>query len=475
MKHFQNKLKASLRGESPRATLKAKLGSLKTKLFATGLVTALVVLLGSGTAGAWGPVRSTFTMKHPAHYITFNSIIDDPTWGDERGFTLIKDVTNIASDKQNTGETAAAPKYTEVATAVNNHVYMVKMLVHNSSADRLKLISNNTRAMISMPTASNTDSAMIQGIVASDNCNADNSGNKGGTCAVWDEAYLRADGKSFKVAYIAGSGRYYNSVRDFKTNGFTLPDSIASKDGAQLGYQAMDGKLQGCFQYSGYLTFLIKVTEEQPKFNLTKQVRVKGDNTWHTSVVAKPGQTLEYRLEYKNVGQTTQQKVVLRDTLAKQTSLVNDSASGTVSNLQGTVGVNYINGSTMLYNANNPKGVKQTNDSWTTKGLMIGDYAKDSNAIVTYQATAPAEDQLQCGDNLLENVVVAFTDDGNKMSTSRVTVKRECTPNQPGKPPVPGAPSAGKAITTAAVSLTLFIICGSIICVVLSRQHKQDK
>ncbi len=205
-----------------------------------------------------------------------------------------------------------------MATAVNNHVYMVKMLVHNSSADRLKLISNNTRAMISMPTASNTDSAMIQGIVASDNCNADNSGNKGSTCAVWDEAYLRADGKSFKVAYIAGSGRYYNSVRDFKTNGFTLPDSIASKDGAQLGYQAMDGKLQGCFQYSGYVTFLIKVTEEQPKFNLTKQVRVKGDNTWHTSVVAKPGQTLEYRLEYKNVGQTTQQKVVLRDTLAKQ-------------------------------------------------------------------------------------------------------------------------------------------------------------
>ena len=178
MKHFQDKLKASLRGDGPQATLKARLGSLKAKLFATGLVAALVVLLGSGTAGAWGPVRSTFTMKHPAHYITFNSIIDDPIWGDERGFTLIKDVTDVASDKQNTGETAAAPKYTEVATAVNNHVYMVRMLVHNSSADRLKLISNNTRAMISMPTASSTDSAMIQGIVASDNCNADNNGNR---------------------------------------------------------------------------------------------------------------------------------------------------------------------------------------------------------------------------------------------------------------------------------------------------------
>lgn len=55
MKHFQDKLKASPRGDSPRAALKAKLGSLKAKLFATGLATALVVLLGSSTAGAWGP------------------------------------------------------------------------------------------------------------------------------------------------------------------------------------------------------------------------------------------------------------------------------------------------------------------------------------------------------------------------------------------------------------------------------------
>ena len=51
MKHFQNKLKASPRGDNPRATLKAKLGSLKAKLFATGLVTALVVLLHHEASG----------------------------------------------------------------------------------------------------------------------------------------------------------------------------------------------------------------------------------------------------------------------------------------------------------------------------------------------------------------------------------------------------------------------------------------
>ena len=39
----------------------------------------------------YGPERTDFTMKDPAGYITFNSIIDNPGVGNERNFVRVKE------------------------------------------------------------------------------------------------------------------------------------------------------------------------------------------------------------------------------------------------------------------------------------------------------------------------------------------------------------------------------------------------
>lgn len=69
----------------------------------TGIVSvAAIAVVIAGSALAWGLARKLFTMAHPADHPTFNSITDNPDYGDERGFTTIKDITAGTGNGHNT-------------------------------------------------------------------------------------------------------------------------------------------------------------------------------------------------------------------------------------------------------------------------------------------------------------------------------------------------------------------------------------
>jgi len=52
------------------------------------------VLIIPATLFAWGPSRQYFTTAQPADYVTFNSIIDNPSHGDERNFSQVRDAAS---------------------------------------------------------------------------------------------------------------------------------------------------------------------------------------------------------------------------------------------------------------------------------------------------------------------------------------------------------------------------------------------
>lgn len=456
--------------------LVSRIAGLCAGLFALG-----VVMLGGSSAYAWGPNRATFTMQKPATYVTFDSITDNPDWGDERGFALIKDVTDAGSDNNN-GTIASGNdnrKFTETVEAKDGHTYMVKMFVHNNAAANYNLTAKNTRLMVSVPTAAG-NSSMIQGQIAADNCGANTSGAAGSPCKFWDEAYLTgATGFNFKTSYVAGSARYYNNVKDFKTAGFTLDDGIITENGAKVGYNQMDGNVSGCFQYSGYATFLVKVTTDTPAFTFTKQVRVLTDDMvknndtksgWGYNIKANPGDTIQYKVNFVNVGQTVQKNVIIKDYMDNQLS--------------------YLPKSTYIINGNNPRpGINQSDDSWVTKGLNIGSYNPNSNGIVEYKAKVPDNDKLQCGENTFDNVALGYTENsGIKLAQTIVTVHKDCVnPPNPEQPPattvkckynskldandpkcvVPGVPNTSSNIKVAVVSLILFMATGSVLVITL--------
>ena len=189
-------------------------------------------------------------------------------------------------------------------------------------------------------------------------------------------------------------------------NGKTLPDALWGNNGTLLGYDALDGKLPGCLEFSGYVTY--RFTVNQPNFTVEKSVRKSGEGSYVDKVQAAAGATVDFRIEYKNTG-TTPQAVTIRDQLP--------------------AGLEYVNGSTYFANSNTGGQWKAAeHDTVTKQGLGIGSYTPGANAYVKFTAKVPAADTLACGVNKFVNTAAADTENGSKSDTATVEVTKECQP-----------------------------------------------
>ena len=65
----------------------------KLGVFFAGIALSLLTLLLAGSSVfAGGPAnRPTFTSANPADHVVFNAITDNPVYGDERNFVLIRE------------------------------------------------------------------------------------------------------------------------------------------------------------------------------------------------------------------------------------------------------------------------------------------------------------------------------------------------------------------------------------------------
>lgn len=333
---------------------------------------------------AWGPTdRPTFTADHPADHVTFDSITDNPDYGDERNFVRIKD----ASD-------TSAGNWKDSLAVQPGKEYLVQMYVHNNAASSLNLVANNTRVMANIPT-NTAKSIDVNGFITADNATPKQ---------IWDQATFTSS-TDFNLAYVPGSAMYYNNV--FGPSGIQLSDSIVTSAGALVGYDKLDGKVPGCFNYSGYVSFKVKAQVAQTaNFTVSKEVSKHGANNWVENYAAKPGETVDYLIEYKNIGQAQQDNVMVKDTLP--------------------TGESYVNGTTVLGNAQHPAGLAAS-DNITQGGINIGSYATNGTAWVIFSAKVADNDQLPtCGVNNLVNTARVETDYGYKEDTAGVTVNKEC-------------------------------------------------
>lgn len=353
-------------------------------------VVAAAVLVPAGLF-AWGPSRATFTQANPATYVTFNSITDNAVVGDERQFLGARDAS-ITTDGQ----------WSKDVTVQPGKEYTVRLYVHNNAADHLNLKAINTRVSASIPTTTGTNVG-ISGFVSADNANP----NK-----VWADVNFKSEGgKQFNLAYVPGSARVYNNGYAKGGNGQPLPDSIVTSAGAQIGYESANGEVPGCFKYVNYVYFKVKPQFAQAQdFSVSKTVSPAGKNAWKDSITANGGETVDYRIAYKNNGPATQNNVVLKDTLPAE--------------------MNYVSGSTKLYNNAHTNGSVLSDNLTKTQGVNIGTHVAGSSSYVTFSAKIKNAAELKCGLNTLTNKVRVETDHGNKEDTAVVTVNRTCKPGE---------------------------------------------
>ena len=352
----------------------------------------LVAAVTPALVWAWGPSRPSFTIEKPADYITFNSITNNPViGGDEKDFVGIREVGSNA-------------KWTNNIKVQNGKEYYVRMYVHNNAASNLNLVAENVVAKLNVPTTT-AKNVTVQGQISASNAKPN---------TVWDEATFSSD-NDFNLAYIAGSALFENNGMGTTK----LPDSIVNNTGAKLGYDKLDGKIPGCFQYAGYVTVKVKaqVNQQQEKtdIDLAKTVRNKtnGEKTWVETVNAKSGDTVQFQIHAKNTGSAGIQNLVIRDILPK--------------------GLNYVVGSTKLYNTSNPKGLKVSDNIIQNSGINIGSYQPNGDAFVRFDATISAEQDLTvCGENTLTNIAQASNQKIVKNDTASVKVTKKCeTPKNP--------------------------------------------
>ncbi|MCQ2570849.1 MAG: LPXTG cell wall anchor domain-containing protein [Candidatus Saccharibacteria bacterium] len=344
---------------------------------------------------AWGPSgRATFTMEKPASYVTFNSITNNVI-GDERYFVSASKWTGSAQDNY----------FSDTTTVEDGKEYVVRMYVHNNAGANLNLVAENVKAFVVLPTETNTK-ITVSGKITSSNANP---------TAVWDEThFVSKNGEKFNLAYVAGSATYANADKDGKLRSFKLGTELLDSRGVLLGYDQMDGKIPGCNKYSGYLTFHVKAQfakpVETPNLSIQKEVKLLGTDTWSEQVKAKSGDTVRYRIQVKNTGNTTLSGVVVRDNLP--------------ANLE------YIKGTTTIVNANHPTPVTLSDNLVSTNGINIGDYAAGANAVLYFNAKVKAGVSDKCTNTLLRNVAEtsAGKATGTKSDTADVLVDgKVCT------------------------------------------------
>lgn len=348
---------------------------------------------------AYGPDRTEYTVAHPADKVVFNSIKDNPNIGHEFNFVGAREATAAEVAGQ------ALPKGTSTNVWNANSItvqpgksYVVRMYVHNNGRDA-SIVAHNVLASFNLPTTTGK-TISIQGSLSADNATPK---------TVWDDVVMTSS-QNFNLKYVSGSLIYENNKGDFT---FGTGNQLFSTPGVKLGYSSMNGDIPGCFQYAGYLSFIV-TPQFAGDFSVSKQVRNAGTTTWNESVNAKSGGTVEFLLQYKNTGSTQQDNVTYFDKLP--------------------AGLEYIDGSaTYSFIQNGKQEVKTATNNVTTTGVNVGSYAAGASSWLKFSAKVKDASAFACGTNTLRNIVSVKPETGSysaKEDDATVTVLKECKPSE---------------------------------------------
>ncbi len=367
----------------------------KSVLSISAAATVLAATLTPAVVNAWGnsgEARPSYKIAEIndgalGDKITFNSISDGKI-GDEKNFVGAK-VAGTKVETWNANEIEVK----------DGETYTIRLYVHNNSPYGYDKIAENVKATFSVPTTVGRSHNVV-GYIDSSNATPKR---------YWDEVEFKSN-EDFYLEYVDGSAKYTNS----KLGTVSLPNEVIIS-GATLGYEKLDGKIPGCYQYDGVVTIDV-VAHKSVAAKVSKQVRIKGTKTWSETVEAKIGDEVEYQIEYVNLLNETVNDVMIRDVLPTN--------------------VEYVKDSTYLYNSNYQSGVLLADNDVTTTGINIGSYVTNGNAYVRFTGKV-VDKKMACGDNQLVNWASATVKGSVYKDDASVLVNKVCEEPKDDPEPTP--------------------------------------
>lgn len=375
-----------------------------------GITTLLmIILLYPTTTFAWGdnsdngkgrPSYSFQEINEKADTFgntpLFNSIEikdSDYDWykanfGEELKKGNLRHEKNFVGARENTGVNAGPNNVWDGnnITAEDGKTYLVRLYAHNNNSNS---VAENTT--VRFQDANNVASTLetvklkdengyetgetkqmqqvqINGFITSSNANPNE---------YWDYVNFNAD-VPFHLEYIQNSALLENN--GIGNGGFILDNEIIDS-GTLIGYDALDGRIPGGYQYASYITIQVKVVYDYD-FTIEKKVRLAGDKEWKDAIEAEIGDEVELQIKYVNNSDYEQKNVLAKD-IIQSDNLV------------------YVKGSAKIENVTYPDGTK-IDDSLIGTGISIGNYKPGETACIVYRATI-ADKNLTDGANTIVN------------------------------------------------------------------------
>ena len=257
--------------------------------------------------------------------------------------------------------------------AVDGEFYYIRLYAHNNNPGGYDAVAEDTKVSFNIPQES-AASIRVNGYITSSNAYPSE---------YVDYVDFVAE-QPFHLEYVYGSALLENNGIG-ADGGVTLSDDIVASEssGVLIGYDELDGKVPGGYEYTNYVTVMVKVVYDY-SFTLDTQVRLvdSTDDSWQKESAAEIGDTVEFQIIYENTDDFTQEDVIVRSVLPE--------------NLE------YVAGTTMLYNTNHPDGLLLDTDAVVDNGINIGAYTAGSNAYVRFTAKV-VDKNLAWGSNTLVN------------------------------------------------------------------------
>ena len=375
--------------------------AIKSALYVTAALAVSGATIAPVAVSAWGDSdggRRSYTIEE------INSgVLGDKIVLNSISNSVIGDEKNFVGARLDNGDNGAKNVWNgNEITAEDGKDYIVRLYVHNNNPKGTDAVAKGVTTTFVVPTTSGT-SVEINGLIETTNA---------APSTYWDNVIFKSkDGSNFHLEYYGGSALLENNGIG-KNGGIALSDKIVT-EGVQIGYDALDGNVPGCYQYANYVTIKVKAVYDT-SYTVEKQVRKVGEKDWKESVDANIGDEVEFQIVYKNTSNNTETGVTVKDVLPK--------------------GLEYVKGTTKLYNAGYPSGLT-AEDKLTTSGLNIGSYTAGSNAIIRFSAKV-VEDSLKCGENTLTNWGQVSVN-GNKVLQDSASVKTSKTCSTPDEPEEP--------------------------------------
>ena len=337
---------------------------------------------------AWGPERTTYTNDKPADHVVFNSITDNAAIGDERNFVRVREIGTNA-------------KYSDEVKVTPGKEYEVYIAYHNNAASNLnasgKGIANGVKVSSAYPTTlTKGNKGMISGIINT---------TDGDPKSVWDEAYFTTDANNVTMRYKVGTAVIHNAG---KVNGSVLSSDLFTEGGTYIGINVLDGRIPGCAEYSGYITYTLVAENTDSEFN--KQVSLDGSN-WYETVNAKPGDVVTYKVTFKNTGNTELANTIFKD--------------------QHDNGLTLVAGTTKVFDVNNVNG-KTIDEVLDVSGYNVGNVAAGALVQIIYQAKVSDNKDDVCNKTLNNKISLRYNSKDQGDDDANVKVVCDGDRKKPG-------------------------------------------